>query len=586
MNDSSGEDDQQELLVPEADPRDPGDADVAPRAEKADAANPDSAPEASPAGDGAMETQSDRPLHILTNRSNLAYWLSSGVIGPLEQFSDEKYWDDLLGLVHGRLPVFSGPLGSAVDAVPPAAPGQFPVALELPAQAVQPLTPVDEAVGQESSVWLTSAWIPTSEVTRVVFRSEDEREEYEARDYPNLPSADPAVVDAELLTMRGLLTASEIRTLLAEADGAQVPPELETAVERLRLADRCSGAVCMGLAALPADLAFGRRLKWSAAVACDLRGLGSGLRSLLGRAAISEPGVLAACLTAVSRLRRSRGWDPQSVLDGVKEDVHAMLTPKTQERIAAQLDYMDRVLGMEARLDVTDARLGDAALTALLVFLLHPAPDDALSWTESVGVGSPVRILSAAYAGLAEGLTRLHRDFKPRALVATLVTWYLDALGLPGKRAAVPAKLTARFVPTRDLGGRLEVLSGAEVAASHERPSVTDALLARDLSDRKLADTLVDLCVAMSWERECVVHELEISSTDPVQIRSVDRVTFVGRLVDALEARLLGAGGKLLVRYRGDAATRSYVDEPAFRARLEAEGLTAAVAKQFEARLS
>jgi len=543
--------------------------------------SPEAAAAATPA---AQANASGGPLYILTNRGNLAYWLSSGVIGPLEQFSGEKYWDDLLSLVPGRLAVFSGPLGSAVDAIPPEDPGQFPVALELRRSALEPMVAVADTIGQTPAVWWSSAWIPTSEVARVIFRSEEEHVEYAARDYANLPPAEPAAVEPELLATAGSLTSADVRTLLADAASTQSLPEHQVSIERLRLADRCSGAVCMALAALPADPTCAKRLKWTSAVNRDVEGLAAALRSLLGKTACSAPGVLEACLATVAELRRSRGWDPRSVLDGFKENLHATVDHAHQERFAAQLDYVDRILNMEARLDLDDSRLRDSVLTALMVFLLHPAPGDALSWTKSAGTSSAVRILTAALVGLAEGMTRLDRGYKPRPLMTTLVSWYLDALAAPGERPPVPKKLLARFVPSRDIGGRLEVMAGVDIVASHERPSLTDALLARDLADESLAETLLAVCQAMGWE-DCVVHELAVRSVDAVRIGSVDHISFIGRIAGALEAHLFGAAGNLVVRFKGSGSQRSYVDEPALRHRLETDGLSADVAKRFQDQL-
>ena len=526
----------------------------------------------------------DGPLYVLTNRGNLAYWLSSGVIGPLEQFSGEKYWDDLLSLVPGRLAVFSGHLGSAVDAVPQEDPGQFPVALMLRPSALEPMVAVADTAGQTPAVWLSSAWIPTSEVARVIFRSQEEHEEYSARDYPNVPSAEPSSVEPELLATAGSLAPADVRALLAEAARAQGSAEGQVSIEQLRLADRCSGAVCMALAALPADPACARRLKWTAGVSVDLDGLAAGLRSLLGKTPCSAPGVLEACLATVAELRRSRGWDPRSLLDGLKKELDATVDHVRKERLAEQLDYVDRVLGSEARLDLADRRLSDPVLTALMVFLLHPAANDALSWTHSAGAASAVRILTATFAGLAEGMTRLDRKYKPRPLITTLVSWYLDALATPGNRSAVPKRLVARFVPSRDIGGRLEVVAGEDVVASHERPSLTDALLARDLGDERHAETLLEVCRAMDWQ-DCIVHELAVQSVAPVEISSVDHISFIGRVAGALEAHLVGAAGNLLVRFKGAGSQRSFVDQPTLRQRLETEGLSADVAKRFQDQL-
>ena len=524
-------------------------------------------------------------LYILTNRGNLAHWLSSGVIGPLEQFAGEKYWQDLQSLVPGRLVVLAGPLGAAVDAVPAESQGQFPVALEVSSSVFAPLDGVGAGSPAEQVIWSTTAWVPTSCIERVIFRSNTELAEYRARDYANVPPLDSATADPELFAAPGPLSAGRLGSLLRAASQASGEPAVEAPVGPLCLADRCSGAVSMALAALSADPAYGRRLKWPGAVAYDVDALAAGVRTLLGKAAVPEPAVLGACLAAVAELRRSRGWDPQGVLDRVKKDVLAAVAGNTAERMQVQLGYMDLVVNMEERLDLADRRLADASLTALLTFLLHPAPEESLSWARSAGAAVPIQVLAAAFAGLAEGLTRLQREFKPRALTTVLVTWYLNALGLPGRRPVAPARLAARFVPSWDVGGRLEVTVGDEVVVSHERPSVTERLLAVDLSDPRLADTLLDLCAAMGWDDECVIHELEIDSAGPVQVRSLDRITFVGRLVDALEARLLGVGGRLVVRYRGGARTRSSVDEQALRTRLETDGLSAEVAKAIRARL-
>jgi hypothetical protein len=273
------------------------------------------------------------------------------------------------------------------------------------------------------------------------------------------------------------------------------------------------------------------------------------------------------------------GWSSPDVLDELKERIHGAVAKSRQKRIADQLDYMDRVLAMEARLDLADDQLSDDALTAMLIFLLHPRPSEALEWTASRGVKSESAVLAAAFAGLAVGIARLSTDFKTAGLLRCLVIWYLNALGLPGQRDAIPGKLTSRFEPTRDTGGRLEIVLGDQVLISRERVSVTDLLLATDLGASELSDALVDMCRSMGWD-DCIISEITITSESELEVRSVKRLTLLEQFVSGLRLRLIGEPQGAVVRFKGRHSERCFPDDAALRSRLEQAGLSVEAATQ------
>src|SRR4051812_34284096 len=77
-----------------------------------------------------------RPWLVLTNRSNVVDYIASGLVRPKEGL--EKYYVDLSDLVSLRVPVVLGPLSPELTAHVAERPTQFPVALELVAEAITP----------------------------------------------------------------------------------------------------------------------------------------------------------------------------------------------------------------------------------------------------------------------------------------------------------------------------------------------------------------------------------------------------------------------------------------------------------------
>jgi len=336
----------------------------------------------------------------------------------------------------------------------------------------------------------------------------------------------------------------------------------------------------MAVAALPVDRGYAGRFRLTASATTALPDLAPALKKVLGPDYRSAPGVLQACLEVAARLRVAEGWSPADVLDELRDRIHATVAKSHQKKIGEQVDYTDRVLAMETRLDLGESRLSDDALTAMLVFLLHPIPSETVEWTASEGVKREVAVLAAAYTGIASGIARLSTEFKTPRLLHCLTAWYLDALGLPGRREAVTSELTARFEPTRDIGGRLEVVLGDDVVTSRERSSVTDLLLATDLRAPLLSTQLVDLCRFLGWDN-CIINEMTIVSDDGLDLRSVKRLTLLEQFLSGLRLRLIGEPSGAVVRFKGRHSERCFPDEAALRAQLEQSGLSMEAAMQF-----
>lgn len=518
----------------------------------------------------------DQPLYLLTNRSNLRYWLSTGVIGPRELFADDRYWSDLLELAPGRLVAFRGSLGFATDAVVRDAIGEFPVAVEIRRGDLGLIEEVACDAKSGAGVWLTESWLPTSVIKRVVYRNEDNLGDYRAQRFADTP--DPAVMDVDPTVFEGeqWMRLSELEAALART----VAPSSEGAVlAAIDAADRMAGAVCMCTAALLGNPAGAQRFRATSDSVQSLDGLAAMLRPLTGLTSKAGES-LRAVLAGVQHLRVSEGWDPSEVMDDVKERLHSGTARSRQKKIADQFDYMDDVLAMRAKLDVASPLLFDDSLTALLFFLLHPRPEEALEWTAVETASHPVRILTCALSGLAQGMSRLDVDLKTPALLSGLVTWYLDALALPGSRPAVADKITARLTSTRDVGGTTEILFGQEVVGCRETVSTTDLLLQTRLEAPALADRLVSIARSMDWD-DCLIQQLVIRSDKDVLVQSIEHIADVTHDSRGLRALLAGAYEGLVIRYKGSRVESAFPDVNALRLRLEKEGLSTDAGREY-----
>lgn len=510
------------------------------------------------------------PFYLLTNRGNLLYWASSGLIGPLEQFEGEKYYDDLLRFTPGHLTVFRGALGYAVDLVADMDIEQYPIAVEVDSSLVQPVSLVHgEAEGAGQAMGITASSIPFAAAKRFIFRNDHELSEVSLREYEATHPLSPMVVEPTCFEGDGLLKTSEVRSLLERASIGRTAVATSSA---LQTADRCAGAVCMVLAVLPTEQRFAGEFDWVPPATTSVGGLAAGLRTLLGSATAGSAAALNDCLDVFSGLRRAKGWNPI--------DVHSELAdrllkakPARAKALKAQLDYMRRVLDLEATLDLADPVMKDDALSAALVFLLHPDTGEIQEWLREEPAPDVVALLAAAYSGLVAGMARVLADFKPEILMYMLVSYYGGSLHILSGEAAFCGSVSAEFVPTQDVGGELVLSADSTPFMRREKQSTTAILLDSDLGNPAHAAGLLMLCDEMGWD-DCRWRELTLRSSDEIECSGIDSLS---AFFSALGMRIRAISGGLTVRFKGDLETRESLDDAVLRSHLESDGLTKAV---------
>jgi hypothetical protein len=412
---------------------------------------------------------------VLTNRWNLIEFLSRRLIVPMEVFV--KYYDDLLRLTPGRVPLVTSPVSddlvAAVTGEDPAV--MFPVFIE-----------VDRDFDGESC-----RVIPWSKVIAVHFRNKREREEHIAREFDNVSVSPVLKVSPELFG--GGTTSPQ------SLEGGDARAATRTA-ETLDNATRWSGAIVAALHALSggADrstaLALARLLDgraWGKAGCRHLQVLqamrsgqpptdGNGLEQRVVRTAalvFSEEGLPGDPVGFIRSLDSRLGLDEQS--------------RRAFDRVAGILDGDIEFRPFKGS--------GSPVAKGLLVALLRREPARLLPWAVDSARSDPATLLTAGVLlGLAAGRHTLGGSVRPEALDSALAHAECDAVetGATPRRAAVKSSK-----PAPD-GAVIHTVSldGFPALPLVERPTPLSVLLSQaDPLDPGVETACVELAVAQGW---------------------------------------------------------------------------------------
>jgi hypothetical protein len=408
------------------------------------------------------------PRGVLTNRWNLLEFLSRRLVTPLGTFP--KYYDDLLRLTPGTVPIVRAPLSEELVSAcsTPDDPAIFPVFLE-----------VDDAIGEDPPV------IEMTHVVRVHFRSQRDLEEHTARAFENVP-AGPSLVVTPTLFSGGTTTVADI-----ERGERKRPTEI---VERLTRLDKFTGGVCVaaalgdgdaGEASAIARLVDGQRWRdasapWLQRAAADAHATSMSAPDSLNARLFDA---LYTRLLAVDTL-----GDPLRFVRSVDEE---MRDDPDRDDLAPALKRVADILDGEADFERFKPK-GDAVVKALLMLALRPDPAALSAWTSTENGADPETRLTALFlSGVLSGRRMLSLAFRPEPL--DLVLTHLEA-----ERAHKGD--VYRCDVSEEGDARVVTCNGDEIARVSVPPAPLAALLSdADLEKPDVAKACAELAARHGW---------------------------------------------------------------------------------------
>jgi hypothetical protein len=496
--------------------------------------------DSAPLFESAVETQSS-PIVFLTNRYNLLQILSASYIAPKESYS--KYYEDMLALGPGRVPLVRSPVSKELQAlVLREGEATFPVALEIAAEQVVdgklPSLRSDGTISKSSLAddrtvaWAPSGVIPISMIRRIIFRSKADLAEHTARSYDNISEAvlpmdvDPSVFNG------GTVSAERVAGWLKE-----LPRDGSDAKAYVR-ADRIAGArglATISLAHAP-DAATTVMQLLSSATDKD-RGKASPVAekrvapwivSLTAgspvRAGVGD--LNTRLFTAVAQVfeatDRRAEWRPIEMVARLESNVQAKkLSKKDAVEIAKNFESIRGILRNERDFKPFTPGVGLDVAKALLLVLLRPDAENLLAWPASeTGADDSVTITAAALCGLLNGRERLPVRLRPEKLdrflaltVASELSTGKDSVQLTRPRDR--DELTIERIPGEGASARLSLMwNGDSLAGWDERPAGSkDRLAGLDLDQPETERVALELCNRLAWN-DCVRTQVTLDTAE------------------------------------------------------------------------
>jgi hypothetical protein len=462
-------------------------------------------------------------VYFLTNRNNLLRVLATGMLMPKAGFP--KYYDDLLRLAPGRLPILGGTASSDVVSMVMPEAQTFPVMLELsPSRLSHEDFPALMADGSydragwgnpDAQMWAPSGVIPVFDtLTAIHFRSDVEREEFEVREFEDArPRHDLHRVTPRLFEAPGPSVDSVTRWL------ASLEPIEEPSVGEIVSEDRRSGAVLLGcLTAVASEdelrgwghiLAGGSPEKQAGEVVSRIG------RILAGAPKIRDPEdvALQVCLEELAATNRLQTWRPVEVLERIQQRLAAQLKSKANPMLPV-LDRATAILRDEEVFEGLNAG-GSPTLKALLLTLKRPEPERMIGWDPG-GPGSTPDVLNlaAVMVGSLTGRALMPVSHRDASLDAAVSRVEAERLSPARDRAMAPFKAPSVDVELLDTTVRVKLDDGVVIERPITRPAQRLAEIdASMLQVARVRERAVSISVRNGWA-DAIESIVEASTAD------------------------------------------------------------------------
>jgi hypothetical protein len=449
-------------------------------------------PPGAPAPAIAVDAEEGSPMldgwFLPTNRHNILKMLAVRAVLPVEAFAD-KYYDDLLTLTPGRLPLIRGGMPSDLASIVAEEEFDFPILLEINAE------PADRPVGQQvGDTWCPAGPIPLPMVRAIHFRTEGELAEFEQNEYADVRP----VRELHVVSPNRFAASRPIPELLDELRAVE-PAALSRSIDAL---DRRGGALLLALLAArqPAAEALISAMRGdptraeSPAVDGVAVWLADATTSPATVSEHSEEALRAQrILTTLEGIDRRAAWRPLEIIEALRATLPVDMPEVDQHLIDTALSRATAILRSDE--EFTGLKEGgSAALKALLLVLMRPELERLNpSELEGQGVDDDVRLLAAAMLGAMTGRSRLPVEARPILLDDLLAHWECDQLRvLDNPTPPVPDLTVERGETGPSLAaGSVKVLSIAagEAVPESEPPTPAEG----DKDESELTDRLAKI---------------------------------------------------------------------------------------------
>lgn len=368
------------------------------------------------------------PSGFLTNRNVLLLCLSAGMIATREGMPDEQYRRDLLDVAPGRIPVLPIPVPAGLaDLVASEGTGNFPILLELGR------LPEGTEHMEGGEAHAVTGPVEFSRVRRVVFRSEQDLDEFQARKYAGVPPFHgDVVVEPDAFSGDG-----DGEGVLSWLEDLPVPEQRPDSTQ-YEIEDRIGGGVAVAIAVAP------EYRKALVAMATGDAGDGEGwLRHALlpgaGPAPDTEDGLyLTQTVEALLETPREE-WRPRDILRRIADRIRELdpdgIIAVRQSHIH---DRAKAILEGEMAFSGFSDGTGESAARALLVFLTRPTPEAYTDDTMRAYAGHPMVAATAGlFSGIMKGRASLDLSVRPGPLDDELARIAVDRLSGRGRDEAL-----------------------------------------------------------------------------------------------------------------------------------------------------
>lgn len=432
-------------------------------------------------GNRSSETAGSRSedrsrFYFATNRANVLPILSSGLIRPRAAYA--KYYADFLEHCPGLIPLFPyGVPTSLLSLLSSGEPGMFPVLVELDPKKMmsRPRLILDadckaidaDAVTGGHSILCSfvGSPIPFAAVRVLHFINEENREDFEARDFDNVLPLPPLQV-----TPTAFIAGGPDPAHFASALGGLQPARGGEA--DFRRLDAAMGAVAVLSHLLPTSKAWLDALAAAVNYPQPEQSLKSSLAPWIGtvvamimsveRRDDSECGVdLRLIRAAVDFLRSSSpgdGWVEAKVAAEIASRASAGAPATDAKEIESWKDVVTAVSKAEKQAGSLDD-MRSLVRRALMLLVLRCTPERIAKASETpLRPGPQVAAIAGMLSGIFQGYSRLSRDLKthacsPEVLSRLAVCWWSPIDGEARKLAVGTAlsrddQITARISVT------------------------------------------------------------------------------------------------------------------------------------------
>lgn len=441
---------------------------------------------------------------VLTNQRNLREFMSRRLIVPREAFT--KYYDDLLLLTPGRIPIVSSPVSvELVEAVTSSADNIYPVFIEL------------EELGPDPSLEILG-W---SSVKAVHFLSREHRREFEGHLFENVPSEHFFEVSPECFEGGSGTTT----------DYQESPQRgTDSKVERLQRAAQWSAAILRALQLAQTHIGSEAVVEALAAFFDDrpwpedykhlepIRALRTGSEIRGGRS--SEQKLFS--VIAKSFIEQGRPADPSSFIQELLNR-----TDLDQDHVE-QLRRVDQLLSLEETFNGWNfSDKGTSVIRGLYMVLVRSTGTDKLGdWAlDEAGARDQDILTAAVLFGLCQARHTLSLDVRPPELDQYLAGVEQSAW-LNESDELTPVSISG---PQIIDGSKIrELRIGTVIVGVPEPPaSLVDLVTDADLTNEHIKTACIDLIKSEGWGDEVVDTQTPVKDDYKYQ-RKLSRITQKG----------------------------------------------------------